>query len=426
MTLENSVWMLMLAVLTWVIGRLMMPKTPGRFTYLVLVMVSLAVKYVLVFIMYAQGTEVSGTDGLIYHQVAKDVASQLKAGVPLFSVEYEYTWYTVLAGIQYALFGVNRYAASFVNAFIGTLSGFMLTGIALELRYSFKKSAFVGIAYLLVPSLMVWTTDTRKESVTFFIVLLIWYLTLNLIRNKDRAIVKKAAVCLCICFLLWISTLLRIYMLYTLGGGILVCLFFLYLKTGRKTLIYFALAVLLTGMFATYYTVLANMKGYHAIPMDRSNGGDEDIAGELDAEIDSIIGVILKKNLPDAVNGFLLRPYPSQAGNISDIAGNEAAIILLRLEQHLWYVCLALAFFGALNAFMKWNPFLLGILAYIVTYSAINILISENVAETYFRYRAALIGPVLLLADPRPFINNLRGYLTGKSVLSADRSPFGG
>ena len=40
-----------------------------------------------------------------------------------------------------------------------------------------------------------------------------------------------------VCVLLWISTLLRIYMLYTLGGGILVALFFSYLKTKKKGLL---------------------------------------------------------------------------------------------------------------------------------------------------------------------------------------------
>lgn len=407
--LENALWMLILMALTAWCGTLVIKKQPKRLWLIVIAELALVCHYILTYVIFTNGTEATGTDGLIYHQVAKDVARQLWSGTPLWEINYEYTWYTVMVGIQYALFGVNRFAASFINSFLAVISAFFLTGIALNLNYSFKKSKLIGIIYLFIPSMFVWTTDTRKESLSFFIALVIWYLAIRILKEREWPVKRQVVYIAVLCLLLWISTLLRIYMLFTIGGGLLVGLFFHYLKTKRRATLIFGITVLVTCIVVTFTTVLFNMRDYHALPMDRSQGGDED----LNDEMDSILKIIFEKDIPDAINGFLTKPHLEGVDNITDISGNYFAVTVVRIEMVLWYVCMIIALFGFLNTLLEWNPYLIGVMAFIVSYSLINALISENIADTYYRYRAAIIAPMLLFADHRPFVKNLKALLLG-------------
>ncbi len=410
--LENVLWMLTLAVLAAYSSIYILKEQPKKVWFIVLAELALVCRFILIYVLYANGTEASGTDGLIYHQVAKDVAQQLWSGTPLFKVEYQYTWYTALVGVQYALFGVNRYVASFINAYMAIQSGILLTGIALNLGYTYKKSSFIGLVYLFIPSMMVWTTDTRKESMTFLLAILIWYLALRVLKEREWSIKRQILYILAICLLLWVSTLLRIYMLFAIGGGLLVGLFFHYLKTKRRVILMFGTIIFVCCIIVTFTTVFTNMEGYHALPLDRSEGGDEDI----DDELGSILKIIKEKNIPGAINGFLTKPHLENVDNITDISGNYFAVTMVRLEMVFWYLCMVIALFGVLDAMLKWDPYLLGIVAFIIFYSLINALISENVADTYFRYRAAIIAPVLLFADYRPFLNNLKTLIIGKTI----------
>lgn len=403
--------MLIFMALTFYFDKLIIKKQPNRLWFIVLAELALICRFILIFVIYANGTEASGTDGLIYHQVAKDVAQQFKSGVPFWGIQYEYTWYTVLVGLQYAVFGVNRYAASFFNAFLTILSGYFLTGIALNLKYSFKKSGIIGLVYLFMPSMMVWTTDTRKESLTFFITILVWYLALRVIKEREWPKQRQVLYIIMICLLLWVSTLLRIYMLFTIGGGLLVYLFFHYLRTKRKITLMFGSAVLATCILVTFSTVLLNMRDYHALPMDRSEDGDEN----LNSEMNSIIEIILKKDIPGAINGFLTEPHIENVADITDIAGNYYLVTLVRFEMVIWYFCMIIALFGILDALLRWDPYFLGLLAYIISYILINALISEDVADTYYRYRAAIVAPVLLFVDHRSLLNHLKTLIIGKS-----------
>jgi len=411
--LENALWMLFFIVLTAVVGINFTRRQRGKLWYVILAEVALLIRFALVFAIYYNGTETLGTDGLIYHLVAKNVANQLWDGVPIFNVEYKFTWYTVLVGLQYAIFGVNRYAASFTNAFLAILSGFYLTDIAVNLKFTYKKSAFIGLAYIFMPSMMVWTTDTRKESLTFFAAILIWHINLLLLKEREWPTSRRIAYVAAICLLLWLSTLLRIYMLFTLGGGLLVCLFFHYLKTRRRFILYFGVTILIFSCVIAYTTVYANLHDYHALPMDSSQQGDD----TLDNEVNTILDIILSKDIPQSINGFFTEPHLDKVQNISDIAGYYSLITLVRIEMLLWYACMIMALFGILECLLKFDSYLLGLLAFIVSYSLINALVSENVADTYYRYRAAIVAPVLLFADYRPLFNHMKSIIMRKSIV---------
>jgi hypothetical protein len=409
--LENILWMLILMAFTAIVGVLVFKDKPKKIRFIALAELALIVRFIFIFVLYKNGTEYSGTDGLIYHQVAKDIAEQLKSGIPLWNINYEYTWYTVLMGIQYALFGVNRYAASFINSFIAILSGYYLSAIALDLNFKTKRSFLIGIIYMFIPSMFVWTTDTRKESLIFFFVIMIWYMSLKVIKDRQLSMIKQGLLIVSICVLIWLSTLLRIYLLYNLSGALLIFLILYYIKTKRKLPLVFCIVVMICSLVINFTTVRENMRDYHALSLDRSKSGDED----LDEEFGSIFKTIMEKDVASAVNGFLTKPHFDDVPYITDIAANTLAIIIVKTEMMLWYLCMIVSVFGIMHAFIRWDPYLIGVLAFIVSYGLINALISENVADTYYRYRAVITAPVMLFADYRLFFQKIKALMIGSS-----------
>jgi hypothetical protein len=407
--IENIIWMLILMAAAAFAGLKAVKNQPNnKILYVILAEIALLLRFVITFIIFNNGTETSGTDGLLYHQVAKDVADQLRSGTSVFNLDYKFTWYTVVLGIQYFLFGVNRYAASFINAFFSILTGFSITKIALGLRFSPRKSMVLGIVYIFIPSMMAWTTDTRKESLTFFVSVLIWYLALKLIKERDWPKKRQALFVLLICLLLWISTLLRIYMFITLGGGLLVCHFFLYLKTRRVNTLLIGITVLITVVALFFTTVFYNLQDYHAITVEEDEIGDDDIENE----IYTIFEIIKSRDIPTAISGFLTKPHPENVSSITDITGYYFLVTVVKIEMYLWYACMILSLFGILNIILKKDPYMLGMLAFIVSYILIVALLSEDVADTYYRYRACIIAPVLLFADHRPLLEQMKTLMT--------------
>ena len=408
--LEQILWMLFLMALSAIVGMLLFKDKPNKIWFIIFAELALIIRFIFTFIMFSNGTEYSGTDGLIYHQVAKDIARQLKSGVPVWDLKYEYTWYTVLVGIQYAIFGVNRYAASFVNSFISILSGYYLTSIALKLKFKDRRSFLIGTIYMFIPSMIVWTADTRKESLIFFFVILVWYMALLIIKDRQLPIIGQVLLITGVCVLIWLSTLLRIYMLYTLSGALFIYLMLYYIKTQRKLALIFCLTVLAFSLLINFTTVMNNMRDYHALAMDRSKSGDED----LDEELSSIFATIMEKDVAASINCFLTKPYLEDVPYITDIAANTTAIIIVKAEMLLWYLGLVISVFGIMHAFIKWDPYQIGILAFIVSYGLINALISENVPDTYYRYRAAIIAPMLLFVDYKSFYQDIKALIMGK------------
>jgi len=408
--LEQISWMLFLMALAAIVGMLLFKDKPNIIWFIIFAELALIIRFVFIFIMFSNGTEYSGTDGLIYHQVAKDIARQLKSGIPVWNLKYEYTWYTVLVGIQYAIFGVNRYAASFVNSFISILTGYYLTAIALKLKFSDRRSFIIGTIYMFIPSMIVWTADTRKESLIFFLIVLIWYIALKVIKSRESSIIRQILLIAGVCVLIWLSTLLRIYMLYTISGALFIYLIFYYIKTRRRLALIFCFTVLVFSLVLNFTTVRNNMRDHHALAMDRSKSGDED----LDEELSSIFTTIMEKDVAESINSFLTKPHLDDVPYITDIAANTTAIIIVKAEMLLWYLGLVISIFGIMHAFIKWDPYQIGILAFIVSYGLINALISENVPDTYYRYRAAIIAPMLLFVDYKSFYQDIKALIMGK------------
>lgn len=403
MWITNVIWILVLTGLGFWACLRATHDTKGRWWFVGFSVASLLIHFAMSIFMYLGGTESTGTDGLIYHQISKSVADQLWRGIPIHQVEYGYTWYTLYQGIVYAIFGINRYAVSFLNGFLVLLGGISLFQIGHEIGFSVRKRTTIAVIWQMMPSMLIWTSDSRKEAIAFLLALWIWQLTLHLMKSQQQprhAILKTILVGL----LLWVSTMLRIYMLYTLAFGILGGLAVAWVKTKQKRHLYFGAVILATVLVVTGTNVLVGMRDYHAIPLDRSQGGDEN----LEAEVGSLLQVVMNQDIPKVLNGFLTKPHLRDIQQITDIKGNVLAIGIVSAEMILWYLLMFVALFGIAHILLKMNPFLIGLLLFVLSYSAINALIAESIAETYFRYRAFIVAPVLLLADFRPLMIDLR------------------
>jgi len=263
---------------------------------------------------------------------------------------------------------------------------------------------------MFIPSMIVWTADTRKESLIFFLIVIIWYMALEIIKNRQLSIVRQVLLIAGVCVLIWLSTLLRIYMLYTLCGALFVYLMLYYIKTRRRLALIFCFTVIVFSLIINFTTVRNNMRDYHALAMDRSKSGDED----LDEELSSIFTTIMEKDVAESINSFLTKPHLEDVPYITDIAANTTAIVIVKAEMLLWYLGLVISVFGIMHAFIKWDPYQIGILAFIVSYGLINALISENVPDTYYRYRAAIIAPMLLFVDYNSFFRDIKDLIMGK------------
>lgn len=398
--MNGSEWAAM-AVLTavWLLlGYRTTPAGRGRIPWLLVGVLALAVRFAAAWFILGNHGESAGTDGLLYHKVAIRVMEQLHAGVPLWRIDYDYTWYTLLLGIQYALAGADRYLGCYMNALYAVLGGQVLLRTGTALGFSFRRASFTAGIWLFMPSLVIWTTDTRKEGISLLFAMGLWHLTVRLLKRHRGTDAGAIATILAICLLLWVSTLLRIYMLLPLGAGLLATFGLQWLRTRQRQSLLFVMIVLATIALFGVKTVLPRMENNHALRIERTSGGDED----LTAEYAGVLGMLLERDIPRAINGFFTEPHPASIGEISDIQGQPLAAAAVIAEMLIWYAAMICAIFGMMDGTLRADAFLIGLIVFVALYSGINILIAENISDTYYRYRAFIVAPVFLFCNPVP------------------------
>ncbi len=424
-----------MAVLTavWLLaGAWATPAGRGRIPWLLVGVVALCVRFAASWFILGNHGDSAGTDGLLYHKVAIRVMEQLRAGVPLWRVDYDYTWYTLLLGVQYALAGANRYLGCYMNALYAVLCGQVLLRTGTAIGFSFRRAAITAGVWLFMPSLVIWTADTRKEGISLLFAMALWCLAVRLLKRRmettgtnpekhcrlDPCPVKSVrlvvssssprrsrrrdagamAMILAICLLLWVSTLLRIYMLLPLGAGLLATFGLQWLWTRQRRLLLYTLVVMATiGLFGVK-SVLPRMENNHALAVERTAGGDEDMTDEYAG----VLGRLLERDIPRAINGFFTEPHPGSVEEISDLQGQPLASAAVVAEMLLWYAAMICAIFGMMDGTLRRDAFLIGLIVFIALYSGINILIAENISDTYYRYRAFIVAPVFLFCNPLP------------------------
>ena len=389
--------MAVLLVLWIFLGWRTTPAGRSRALWIVVGVLALCVRFIATRLILGNNGDSAGTDGLLYHKVATDVMAQLQQGIPLHRVSYSYTWYTLVLGVQYALFGANRYLGCFMNAFYAVAAAQVLLRIGLQQGFSMRKAMLLAGGWLFVPSLVVWTADTRKEGVSLLLAMLLWLLALMILKRRGVSGIVEWAGMLGVCALLWVSTVLRLYMLFPLGAGLLAMVLLRWAQTRRKALFLFFLLLFGTVLLFGVKTVLPQVDGNHALGVERTEGGDED----LSAEYRSVLHMLQQKDIPGAINGFFTEPHPGNIADISDLQGQGFAQAAVLAEMLVWYALMMLAVFGMMDATLRKDAFLVGMIVFVLLYSGVNILIAENISDTYYRYRAFIIAPVMLFADPR-------------------------
>lgn len=377
---------------------ILVPKNKYKKAFIISGALAVLIRIAMVSYFYGTGTESFGTDGLLYHQEGIMVAGQLNEGVPFYLVDYSYTWYTVIVGIIYYLFGINRYIASYVNIALIFISALILLKIALKHKCQFKNAAFISLAFLYMPNLLLWSADSRKEAVLIFACFMCWYTVQNFIINvaeTGRYDALSGMRILFTCFLIWFCTLIRIYMFAPLAAGIIAAQLWLYKKTKAHICILFAAVVLVSTILIFIFTVNPLMGEYHAIDFsDESGNVTEDIGNRMG----TISSIASGRNILAAVANYLLLPYPGKI-NIADIQGVRVLELIVNIDMISWYICLILMLTGVYSCFKQRDSIYIGLFVYMSAYVFINALVVENVADTIMRYRSVIVGTSLLFID---------------------------
>ena len=374
------------------------PADKYKNAFVILVIIAVSLRIAMVIYLYRNGTDAIGTDGLLYHQMGIDIAKQLADGVPIYSVKYSYTWYTVFVGLVYHIIGVNRYIVSYINIAFAFASALLLFRIALNHNYTFKNSAFISLAFLYFPNLFLWTTDSRKEAMLIFACVLCLY-TLQrfmLQRAQDsRRIAKQAARILLVCFLLWFSTLLRIYLFIPLSAAVLTGQLMAYMKNRRGECLVFMAAVFTVAVLTFLSTVYPLLGSYHAVLFPEQTSS---VSVDISNKVETVKLIASNKDMLMATINYILLPYPG-AVNIADIRGSNMLESIVSMDMMGWYACLILMLSGIYSSLRKKDSYMLGLLAFLVTYIAVNVPVVENVSDTIYRYRSAIVGVSLLFID---------------------------
>lgn len=387
-----------ICVLLLAAAYIFVPADKYKNAYIILVMLAVSLRIAIVIYLYRNGTDAIGTDGLLYHRMGIDIAKQLADGVPLFSVKYSYTWYTVFVGLVYHIFGVNRYIVSYINIVFAFASALLLLRIALNRNYTFKNSAFISLAFLYFPNLFLWTTDSRKEAMLIFVCILSLYTLQRFMLQRDRdsgRTAKQAARIMLVCFLLWFGTLVRIYMFIPLAAAVLTGQLLAYLKNRRRECLLFMAAIITVSVLTFLSTVYPLLGNYHALSFPEQNS---DLSADISNKVETVKLIASNRNMLMATINYLLLPYPG-AVNIADIKGSNLLESVVSMDMMGWYACLVLMLSGIYSSLKRKDTYMLGLLTFLVTYVAVNVPVVENVSDTIYRYRSVIVGISLLFID---------------------------
>lgn len=371
----------------------------GKNAYILIAFLAVIIRIAIVSYLYRNGTDTFGTDGLLYHQEGIKVAQQLSIGISVFSVQYSYTWYTVFIGIVYHLLGVSRYIISYINIAFTFFSALLLLKIALNHKYHFFNAAFISLAFLYFPNLLLWTADSRKEALLIFICFLCWHSVQSFItglEKENRITVKSITQIVFVCFLIWFCTIVRIYMFAPLAAGVIISQLMLYKKSRAKLSFAFALVVFVFTFVIFFATVNPLMQDYHAVRF--SDEQSDNLLDDVNSKFSTVKSIASSRNIIVSIVNYILLPYPGNL-DIDDIAGNKKIEWIVSMDIIVWYVCLLLMLTGIYSTLRQKDSCFIGILTYLGSYVFINALVVENVADTIYRYRSVILGLSLLFID---------------------------
>jgi hypothetical protein len=417
--IHNTMIPLAICLLLIAAAYILVPKAKYKNTYIVLAILAVLIRVAIVSYLYSTGgTEASGTDSLLYHQEGIGIAHQLAQGVPFFSVKYSYTWYTVFVGLIYYIFGVDRYIVSYINIALAFFAAILILKMALNHKYKFVNAAFISLAFLYFPNLSLWTADSRKESLLIFVCCLCWYFVqkfTNDMTEKKGSIVLNICRIVLVCLLMWLSTLIRIYMFIPLATGILISQLLLYKKSLSRLSAGFAAAVAVSAVVIFFATMNPLTNGYHAISF--SNEPSFNMTQDVTSKIQTVKTIASNRNIAVSIVNYVILPLPGNI-DIADLHGNRKLEFIVSMDMLAWYGCLLLMISGLYSTLIKRESCFMGLIAFIAAYIFINAMVVENVADTIYRYRSIIVGTALLFID----WDVLRALFTRIEELSGHKS----
>jgi hypothetical protein len=404
--IQNIALSAIMCLLLMTAGNMLIPTDKHKKTYLIFCLIGILLRIATVMYLYADGVDSVGTDGLLYHKVGIWISSQLDQGVSLFKVKYAYTWYTVIVGLVYHLFGINRYLVSYINIAITFFSAILLMRIALRHRYDFTNASFISLAFFFFPNLILWTADSRKEALIIFLSVLCLLciqryvaaedsLKARHIQSSAKSDTSSFVIIAAICVLMWLCTLIRIYMFVPIAACALTCLFLEYRKSKRKIHLICGLTIVASSLLIFFLAVNPMLANYHAITFPEEVGNFE---VDLANKVDKIKLVASNRNIITSAVNYFLMPYPGNTC-IEEISSSTILNAVVSIDMLFWYVCMLFIATGIFFSIRRREKLLLGILAFIASYIVINILVVENVSDTIYRYRSVIVGPALLFID---------------------------
>lgn len=416
--MESDIIPLTICLLSLAAAYILIPANKYKSATIILALLAVLIRIAIVFYLYRNGTDTFGTDGLLYHQEGIRVAQQLADGVPLYSVKYSYTWYTVFVGLIYHIFGINRYIASYINIELAFFSAILLFKMALNHKYQFVNAAFISLAFLYFPNLFLWTADSRKEAFLIFVCLLCWHTVQRFIigvEHEKRVTAASLIRILFVCFLIWLCTLIRIYMFAPLAAGIIVSQLLLYKRSRARMSIVFAVVVCISSFIIFFAAVNPLTRDYHAISFSKEQTAS--VVQDVGNKVETVKSIASGRNIILSIVNYLVLPYPGNV-DFADIRGNHQLEFVVDMDMIAWYICLLLMLTGIYSTFKRRDSCFMGLLTYAAAYVIINATVAENVADTILRYRSVIIGTSLLFIDGDVFRNiytRFESYMRFKS-----------
>jgi hypothetical protein len=390
---------ILICLLSAAVAYVFVPKNKYKNTYIILVLLAVLIRTAIVSYLYSSGTEASGTDSLLYHQEGLGVAYQLASGVPFFSVKYSYTWYTVFVGLIYHFLGVDRYIVSYINIGFAIFSAILILKMALNHRYKFVNAAFISLAFLYFPNLSLWTADSRKESLLIFMCCLSWYFvqrfTNDISEKKGNTVLNIFRIIL-VCLLMWLSTLIRVYMFLPLAAGIIISQLLLYKKSLSRLSVCFAATVAASAIVIFFATMNPLTDDYHAVIF--SSEPAFSTTQEVTSKIQTVKTIASNRNIAVSIVNYVILPLPGNI-DIADLHGDHRLEFIVSMDMLAWYGCLLLMVSGIYSTLRKKETCFIGLMAFMAAYIFINAMVVENVADTIYRYRSVIVGTALLLID---------------------------
>lgn len=409
----NIVIAIIICILSLIIAYICIPENKHRKLFAILIFIAVVIRFAVVFYVYRNGVDTVGTDGLLYHREGIKIREQLINGAGISGIKYSYTLYTAIVGFIYYISGINRYIASYINIVFAMVSGIILLKIALNHKYSLVNAVLICSCFLYFPNLILWTADTRKEAFLILVCFLCWLLLqkfIMTIERKDKLIINCARI-LAICILMWLGTLIRIYMFLPFMLGIITSQIILFRKKRQTISLVFTITVVAGAVIILIAAIYPLTWSYHAIifPKEQFNG----IIQDINSKLATLQVIVSKKNILRSLLYCLTMPNPAHI-NIADIRSSAKTQFVVSVDMIIWYICMFLILTGIYSAFKNKDSYLLGLLSFIATYIIINAVLADSVADTVYRYRAAIVGLSVLFIDGRvinSIVRQIHGFI---------------